>query len=143
MSARLEITEPAARLQLLEQRRLAFDAMMWEVPALTVAGQAFLLQVVTSDTVGWTVALPVAIAGVIASAATGLSLWQQGAAERLHSEEVAELAEEVGIGDPRRAAIVARRSGRAESWRLRGRTLWYLTLAAFVVADVVALFAGR
>jgi hypothetical protein len=139
-------SDKTARLQLLEGRRLALDSSMWEVPALTVAGQAFLLQVLTDPNLGWWVAVPVALAGVVASVAAGLSLWQQRDREVLHSKAVAALALDLGLGDPRRAELEREyRGGRHQGWLLNVRAywFWFATLACFVVADLFALIASR
>jgi hypothetical protein len=39
-------------LQLLEDRRLAADASMWQAPSLTLVAQAFLLTILTNHDVG-------------------------------------------------------------------------------------------
>lgn len=90
--------EPRQRLELLERRRLQIDATLWQIPGLTVAGQAFLLQVLvnerTSDLTAWLAAA----AGIFATIATGLALWQQVASERRLNDTVAELAGREGLG---------------------------------------------
>jgi hypothetical protein len=140
------------RLQLLEGRRLALDESMWQVPALTVAGQAFLLQVLTDGAVGWDVAVPVMLAGATASAAAGLSLLQQWDREQLHSTIVADVAQDLDLGDPRRKALKPevkkppkRWSRWWLSWLFEWRALWFWvsTMVVFLVADIVALVATR
>jgi hypothetical protein len=146
-----DVTE--LRVQLLEGRRAALDASMWQVPALIVAGQAFLLQVLTDKGVGWWVAAPVAAAGALASVTAGLALWQQRDRELLYSNAVKDSA---GVDVTRRQLEREHppeqgserhkwRSRPALAWLLDRRTypLWLSTLALFVVADAAALIATR
>jgi hypothetical protein len=148
-SYKSEASDRIARLELLEGRRLAYDSSMWQAPALTVAAQAFLLQVLTAPGVGWWVASFVAAAGIVASAAASLSLWQQRDREQTYSEAVAALSKELGLGDPRRLALeLERRAERGRQWfttllGVRAFWIWLGTLAAFMLADFVALVATR
>lgn len=129
-----EITDREGRLHLLEGRRLALDNWMWQVPALIFAGQAFLLQVLTDPDVNSYVAVSVAAAGILGSAAAGLSLIQQRRSERWYTEQVSALAIGLGRGDPRRPELLGKR-------RLRAYHLWLSALAAFLIADIVAVLA--
>jgi hypothetical protein len=95
------------------------------------------------------VAVFVAAAGIAASAAAFLSLWQQGDRELTYSEAVATLSKELGLGDRRRVAL--EREHRVERGRhrfamllgVRAFWIWLVTLAAFMLADCVALVATR
>jgi hypothetical protein len=138
-----DVTDPDGRLRLLEGRRLDLSSSMWQVPTLTVAAQAFLLQVLSNDDVGWSVALPIALAGAMASFAAGVSLLQQRSAERLHSREIARLAMSLGLGDPRRKALLEKEGKSDAWWQVPAIWLWLTTLAVFVIADGFALIAAR
>lgn len=94
-----EETDPRGRLELLERRRLQTDATLWQIPGLSVAGQAFLLQVLVNDTTSAMTAVLAAAAGMLATLATGLALWHQVASERLLNCEVAALAADEGLGN--------------------------------------------
>jgi hypothetical protein len=113
---------------------------------LTVAGQAFLLQVLTNDDVGWTVALFVALGGILAGLTVMLGLWQRDR-EVLHSEEIQVHLEDLAWPDPRRPALAKRQgSDSRPRWHLLESPtwfLWVLTILAFVVADIVALIWSR
>ena len=138
-----DVTDPEGRLRLLEGRRLDLSSSMWQVPTLTVAAQAFLLQVLSNDDIGWSVAVPVALAGALASIAAGVSLLRQWSGERLHSKEIARLAMSLGQGDPRRKALLEKEGKEDAWWRVPAIWLWLTTLAVFAIADGFALFAAR
>jgi hypothetical protein len=92
------MTDPRGRLELLERRRLEIDATLWQIPGLTVAGQAFLLQVLVNEKTSHATAWLAAGAGILATAATGLALGHQVAREHRHNDAVAELADAQGLG---------------------------------------------
>lgn len=127
-----------AYLQLLEGRRLAYDTGLWQVPALVVAGQALLLGVLTAPDVHASVAVAVALAGVLASSAAIVALWVQRDRERHYSERVFRECARLAIDDPRRAGFGA--CDAAAWWS--GAALWTYVQAAFIAADVVALHRG-
>lgn len=89
-------------LDLLEGRRLAIDASMWQAPTLTLVAQVFLLQVLTNGAVRWAVAISVAVAGVAASVTAMFALWQLHFREREFSKRVTHHASKLGISDPTR-----------------------------------------
>jgi hypothetical protein len=93
-----QITDPRGRLELLERRRLEIDATLWQIPGLTVAGQAFLLQVLVSKETSHETAKLAAAAGILATVATGLALGHQVARERRHNRAVTALADGEGLG---------------------------------------------
>ena len=70
----------ATFLDLLERRRQSLDQSMWQAPALTIAGQAFLLRVLTDENVVLGARLLMLFAGVMASLAALLSLMRLGRA---------------------------------------------------------------
>jgi hypothetical protein len=127
-------------LELLEGRRLATDASMWQAPSLTLVAQAFLLAILTDDDVGWTVASFVAGAGVLACLTAILALWLLHDREYDFGERVRVHAEELRLGNPNRTPK-DRSKWHPLEWK--GRDLWSIALAAFIVADVVALFVTR
>jgi hypothetical protein len=130
-------------VDLLERRRVAIADSMWHAPALVVAGQAFLLQVLTRSNLDVPVAALIMAAGILASATVGLSLLQQWDRERLHSRGVKAYA----MFDPNRDALAQRlehrerrRTEPLEWWVWLG---WEATLLAFVAADVAAFVANN
>jgi hypothetical protein len=125
----------SALLALLEGRRLATDSSMWQAPTLTLVAQAFLLGVLTDKSVGWGVAWAVAIAGILALLTAMLALWLLHDRERHFAERVREQAALLGLGNPNRTS---RRSKRhLLEWP--GWVAWEVVLAAFLVADALAL----
>jgi hypothetical protein len=129
--------EPRLRLELLERRRLQVDATLWQIPGLTVAGQAFLLQVLVNDKTSHATAWLAASAGILATAATGLALGHQVASERRLNLDVAELAEAEGLG---------RTGSGAEFWGERHRfpevRAWAMWIAFLLVLATLALADG-
>ena len=126
--------------ELLEGRRRAIDAAMWQVPGLTMAGQAFLLPVIANKSVSFSVALLAALAGIAATVAAGVALWQQVALERMLNGYVAAIAEDQGLG----------RTRNTDLWRphelsqaIRRAWLIWLSFGAvlvlFAAADVFAV----
>jgi hypothetical protein len=117
-------------LQLLEQRRAAFEGAMWHVPALVVAAQAFLLQIITNDGVDYGAAVAVAAAGSAASITAGIALGIQHERERWFSEQVRAYANRLRSPLPERDD--APLSGLAF-------VLWQITLGTFIVVDWLAV----
>jgi hypothetical protein len=125
-------------MQLLEGRRLAIEASMWQAPTLTIVGQAFILGVLTNRRVGLPVALLVASAGVLVSFATALALWQQRDRETLFSERIKDHASGLGWPDPRRQHL-GRSRGAWHPLEWPGWKIWIAPVVLFGVADILAL----
>jgi hypothetical protein len=123
-------------LLLLEGRRLAYDAAMWQAPTLVLIVQGFLLAVLTNSGVRFTVAVFVALAGVAALLVAGLALWQLHDREHHFSERVTAHAIGLTLGDPTRHH--ERRCCHLLEWP--AWVLWEAVLGLFAVADVLALF---
>jgi hypothetical protein len=128
-----------AMLTLLEGRRLAFDSYMWQAPTLTLVVQAFLLGVLTDKGVGWTVATSVAVAGVFACLTAMFALLLLHDRELHFSRRIARHTVALGLEDPRRTTD--RRKRHWLEWK--GWWLWEGVLAAFIVADLLALIVTR
>ena len=129
-----------AALTLLEGRRQELAGAMWQAPSLTFVAQAFLLGVLTRETVGWAVAIPIAAAGVIATLTAMYALVLLRDREVHFGERVRSLALGLGLGDPNRTS---RRSA-AHVLEWKGWVLWEIVLGVFIVADMLALFCtGR
>jgi len=120
---------------------------MWQAPALTIVGQAFIPGVLTDRSVGWAIASVVSVAGVLASVAVAVALSQQRDREVLLSERIATEAKALGSPDPRRRGLREERGTPARccihplEWP--ARWLWIGTIALLGVADVVALILTR
>jgi hypothetical protein len=148
--------DPMRTLDLLENRRVAADQSMWQAPALTIAGQAFLLSVLTDETVGSTLVRTfVFAAGAAAAFAALAALFRLRAREVLYSEAIGKYCDHLGIADPRPRSLQQRfgeaaleGGGTAEKWlRIQaGRRwvfqhvylLWALALLLFIAADSLA-----
>jgi hypothetical protein len=129
-----------AALTLLEGRRQEHAAAMWQAPSLTFVAQAFLLGVLTRESVGWAVAISIAAAGVIATFTAMYALWLLSDREGHFGERVKSSALALGLGNPNRT----RRRSAAHPLEWKGWVVWEIVLGVFVVADVLALFCtGR
>ena len=124
-------------LRLLEGRRLAIDAAMWQGPTLTLVAQAFLLGVLTDAHVKLAVAIAVALAGVVVVVVAGVSLMAQRGREVELSRRIEEHASAVGLPELRR------RRGPRHWWRPLDWppwAVWALVIyPLFALADVLAL----
>jgi hypothetical protein len=149
----------ATFLDHLERRRSSLDAFMWQAPALTIAGQAFLLRVLTDKTVNHVTLKWVLYAGVAASIAAILALLRLRSREVLYSGALAHYGDRYGMPDPRPRALKRVLQGKQSKprwfdlwgwvdrgirWAVGGSVLpitywlWIAALALFVVADIVA-----
>jgi hypothetical protein len=143
----------------LERRRNSLDQSTWQAPGLTIAAQAFLLNVLTNAAVDSFARAVILVAGVGAVLAAAASLLRLRYREVLYSEVVGRYAERARILDPRAHQIpiterkildADTRLARVDRW-LRGlagsnrwppmHLVWVLALFLFAVADVVAFFA--
>jgi hypothetical protein len=85
----------------LERRRNALDQSTWQAPGLTIAAQAFLLNVLTNEAVDPLARAVILVAGVGAVLAAAASLLRLRFREVLYSEVIGRYAELAGIPDPR------------------------------------------
>jgi hypothetical protein len=137
--------EPASvqLLEILERRRLAVDASMWQIPGLAVAGQAFLLQVIANPAVPRYPALMLAIAGAAATLAAALALTRLIEVQLVLAQHVAVHAKRLGLPKFDNDSLAVARTGRirgmlARTARVRGWLMWaayLLVLVCFVAAD--------
>lgn len=140
-------------LPLLEGRRNALEQSMWQAPGLTIAAQAFLLIVLTNDTVDDTARLWILTAGVVACAAAILALIRLRAREILYAEVIAYVFDKNNLPDPRPHNLEPYREASDRNpgpidgiLRAFGDwdhfptvyVFWILALVLFGVADVVA-----
>jgi hypothetical protein len=141
----------AVYLDFLDRRRAAAEQAMWQAPALMIAAQAFLLQVLTDTAVDWWGRVVVLIAGLVAIAAAAASLLRLRARELRFSEAFAVYSAAVGMRDVRPDKLPAasegegwdgraRRAG-ASDWLRHVYLFWVVALVAFGIADVAAFFA--
>jgi hypothetical protein len=128
-----------ALLEQLERRRYAYDQSQWQAPVLTIAAQAFLLQVLADEGLECVARGFVLAAGLLATWAAGLSLRWMRKREREYSERIEALAARIGMEDPRprkpkRLPVI--------HWRFPLIFWWALALAAFFLADIAVFFAA-
>jgi hypothetical protein len=139
--AELEASRRTSLLDLLERRRGGIEQAMWQAPTITIAGQAFLLQVLTTPDVRQGARTVVMAAGVMACTAAVLSLLRLRAREVQYAEAVA-VYSRWHVPDVRPPALPAERPGgvppAARWWWPRGHVLWSIALVLFAAADVVA-----
>jgi hypothetical protein len=112
----------------VERRRASHGEAMWQAPALTIAGQAFLLQVITNSKVDGVARLAVLLAGLAAISAAVASLVQLRKREVDYSERIGALFAEKQSGDPRPTEFA----------RPPVLYVWVVALCSFAIADVVA-----
>jgi hypothetical protein len=144
-----------ASLTLMEGRRHATDQAMWHAPAILVAGQAFLLTVLSDAELDWWARLVVLVAGALASLAAAASLLRLRSREVRYSTAISDMCRKWSIPDPRpdalpddettRPGFLAAVDGWLRSWAGHWRVpvywLWIVALTAFFVADIVVLLA--
>jgi hypothetical protein len=140
----------------VEARRSATDQMMWQVPALSLTAQSFLLTISLGPDTSGTGRAIAAVLGFLAALATIQLMLKH----RFHEEELSRwlerFATEQGWAPVPHAPSERERyaygggehdwrSGNRLRWRLtrmKSPYVWIATLAAFALADVVALVAG-
>ncbi|WP_446220109.1 hypothetical protein [Micromonospora sp. IBHARD004] len=123
-------------------RRTSFDTMMWQVPALTTAAQAFLLTIALQPGGSPAAQAVAAILGAILAVLSAqlmakhrhLEMSDSRLAERIERQ----LGLEQGLGVPPHAAGRFRLGNHQPWWiRLSSYRLWLLGVASFGVADLV------
>jgi hypothetical protein len=140
----------------LERRRAVSDQAMWLAPVLVVAGQAFLLQVLSTDSLGALARAPVLLAGLVATLAALVALLRGHAREVEYSEAIAHYTD--GAGFPELRSELPRKEPHFEGWWrpldkwLRRNALhrhipaafliWAFALLLFIVADVAVYCAA-
>lgn len=139
--------------QTAESRRYTVDMMMWQVPALSLTAQAFLLQIAYAHDSRWTSRLVAALLGLVAAAAAVQLLLKHRFHEELHSHwlEQFSLARNWPVlHGPKPTEAFAYRGGqhawkakpKLVGWKLakhRSPYIWAGTLSLFGVADLVVI----
>jgi hypothetical protein len=140
----------------LEQRRGENDRAMWLAPVITMAAQAFLLQIISNQGVPCLARLSVLLAGIAATLAACWTVARAHAREVQYSEEIWRYSEALGLPDVRPSALKSDLTLDDGGWRRLDRWLvhhakrqswpipymaWTLALLLFVVADLVVFFA--
>jgi hypothetical protein len=105
---------------------------MWQAPALTIAGQAFLLRVLADEGLEWWARAVVLLAGILATLAATLALRHLRKREVEYSRRITALSARVGVDDPR-PPVPARFP--VIYW-------WLGALVAFMAADAVVFAAA-
>jgi hypothetical protein len=137
----------------LERRRSGLEQAQWQAPALTVAAQAFLLPVLTNQSISGAARAVILAAGFAAVIAAVMSLWRLRSREVMFSEVFAHYSEQLmpdiraGSELPRKppAGRTARRfdklDKRVQKW-CDGfgppYLAWSFALMLFGIADLVA-----
>jgi hypothetical protein len=133
------------------------DASMWQAPVLTVAAQAFLLQVLSDQTIDWWARLVLLLAGLLPILAAAFTLVRGHSREVQFTEAVEVHLERLGLPsllpdhlpelpkEPERHRVESldRRLvevSRHRRWP-RAYQLWLAALIVFVPADVVVFLA--
>ena len=134
-------------LQLLEGRRAAVDAAMWQAPTIAFAGQAFLLQILVDKDIGWVLGTAIALVGVVASLGVGLVLFNLRVLEATLSERVTGVAKALGLDDPRVKGLGSDGSAAGDAtWHplnVGASGLAAVGMLLLAAVDVVALIVPR
>ena len=131
----------AALLDHLERRRNAHDQVMWQAPALIIAGQAFLLRVIADEGLEWWARAVVLGAGLLATFAAAVAIRHLSKREVEYSRRIEALATRIGVEDPSPPPASRRRRG-ASRWRRPVIYWWLSALLAFMAADAVVFAAA-
>lgn len=142
----------------LDELRREVSQAMWQAPTLTVAAQAFLLRILTDDSVSGFARLVIGAAGVAATFAALWSLLRLREREVLYHDAIAHQFDAWNMPDPRpekleRKPLKPERPGSSakldrrlqeavapsESRRFPIHVVWGVVLLGFVLADIVAL----
>jgi hypothetical protein len=123
----------AVLLDQLERRRHAHDQAQWQAPALTIAGQAFLLQVLADEGLDCVARGFVLAAGLLATIAAFFSLFLLRGREEEYSRRIERVAKRIGIPDP----------NPPKPRKIKLIWLWAAALAAFFVADIAVYVAAQ
>jgi hypothetical protein len=144
------------KLKQLEQRRVNNDRAMWLAPVITMAAQAFLLQVISDPKVGFGGRFAVLTAGIAATLAAIWTIVRGRSREVLYSEAIQEQAVALGLDDVRPAALKRPPRLGGLSWQSLDRRLalaadsgrwpiaymvWTIALLCFIVADLAMFFS--
>ena len=139
----------------LEGRRQELATAMWQAPGLTIAAQAFLLIVLTDESVDERASKWILVAGLAAVVAAICALLRLRQREVLYSDAVAYWLDLLGAEDPRPSEL--KRGGKLKSLPDQGFQIdrgfrwvaglrffsaihlyWAIVLGLFGVADVIA-----
>jgi hypothetical protein len=145
-----------ATLTQLEQRRGENDRAMWLAPVITMAAQAFLLQILSDPGIPRGARLAVLVAGVLATLAACWTVLRAHAREVLYSETIQARSTEFGLIDVRPGELPLRLTQDGGTVRKLDRWLiriahqdhwpipymgWALALFLFIVADLAVFLA--
>jgi hypothetical protein len=145
----------ATFLKQLELRRAELTTAQWQAPGLTIAAQAFLLQVITNDQIDPYARAWILAAGVVATFAALIALLRLRQREVYYSDAIAHYGGLVGVSDPRPFDLTGKRRdlGWQRGWVMPDRFLrwfskwrwwpgihhwWLAALGLFIAADVIA-----
>jgi hypothetical protein len=128
-------------MDMLEARRRAVDGALWQPASLIVAAQAFLLLVISDQTVGWVSASVVTGAALLLSAACVSALLKQVRVEEVLSREVSNHALLLYEQDPNWKKL--EEASGLDGGIPAARLLFPLGRGALALADVVTLIAQR
>jgi hypothetical protein len=145
-------------IEQLERRRDDSAQVMWLAPVLTMAAQAFLLQILSRGTLGCVSRLAVLVAGVLATAGALWTLLRARSREVLYSETIASYLKDEGLPDVRPDSLrqhlpvgdkkcLRRLDQHLVHWADSDRLppaymIWASALVAFMVADVAVYISA-
>ncbi|MFI7553099.1 hypothetical protein ACIBQ2_25520 [Micromonospora sediminimaris] len=122
-------------------RRTSFDTMMWQVPALATAAQAFLLTVALGpDTARPAQTVTAVLAAALAALSAQLMIKYrhlETSDSRLAERIERQLGLDQGLGTPPHAAVRERLGHQPWLVRLSSYRLWLSGVIAFGIADLV------
>jgi hypothetical protein len=123
-----EWAKKVALIEHMDRRRVALDQVLWQAPAIIVAAQAFLLPVLAREGIAIPARVLILVAGVAASVTGIVGVKRQRKQELFFNDRIWGLFSAEGLEVPR-----------LRKHRVPIFKLWIATLAAFIVADVLAL----
>lgn len=140
----------------LEKRRDENDRAMWLAPVITMAAQAFLLQVLSDRSIPCGARLAVLLAGVMSTLAACWTVFRAHSREVLYSEAIRTHSEALDLVDVRPRSLPLDLTQEGGEWRKLDHWViraahndrwpspylgWALALMLFVIADVAVFCA--
>lgn len=150
----LDDVTAATIFQTAEEKRHTLDQMMWQVPAISLTAQSFLLTIALGSGVPWLGRITAAGLGLVAAAAAIQLLLKHRYHEKMHSQWLEVFAAARGwppLHGPGVEQFAYQYRGGSHPWRAlprwklakhRSPKVWVFALAAFGFLDFAILVAG-